>query len=395
MTNLNFAVPLEVPVELQRDRILTARAEWRRGSKNCGLRREVREMFDELDRRGAAQEGPSTVWIEEDELAFRQRDPAMRVVLAAVESELAGQVEGMIAVADSQSCVLFATGSASACRKAESIGLWRSVVWSVTTVGSNALGAVVRFRRPVQLLAEEHYRKEQADLVCSAYPVFHDGRLIAVLNVTDNWRTAQRQTMVALRGVAEKIQLELARKDRYRRAHACQAGRALELCGGPALVLDKDWMVVAGYGMPAAPGDQLELPGGLTAGVVGHRMLGTVLLEPLPPGKCWLLREVSPGHRPTLRVILDFADPDRKYVRVRGTVVPWDHRITKRQAEILTVLHHTRSGCGATALSRYLHDAPGHEENVRSLMCRIRGEAWGLLESEPYRFGDQLTVELR
>jgi hypothetical protein len=202
--------------------------------------------------------------------------------------------------------------------------------------------------------------------------------------------------LIALKSIAREIESELAKRDRQTMAEVCEAEKLLDRCGAPALVMYDRTVVVARY-MGLSQGDAVDLPDTVTAGATWLRQLGHVLLEPLPRENCWLVRLASHGDTPAMRVSLDLSDPENMFVRVRGTIVEWDIRVTRPQhARVLGSLYRNRDGLTAAALSGELHDGERtHEDNIRGLICELREKIWWLIDSKPYRFGEQLTIELR
>jgi hypothetical protein len=156
--------------------------------------------------------------------------------------------------------------------------------------------------------------------------------------------------------------------------------------------------VIAARDAPIRPGETLNTAAPpATAGIRWHHRLGFVAFEPLAVPGSWLVRSVSGDDWPTLRVIFDFSNRHDPVVRLRGTVVASDHRISRPQhRDILLALARNRAGLNATALSRVLYGGdPGRSRNIPPLLCRLREELWWLFPAKGYRLADELDIELR
>ena len=162
---------------------------------------------------------------------------------------------------------------------------------------------------------------------------------------------------------------------------------------GRALAVDAHGWTAAVTGMP--PVDRLPLPKSLRAGRIWLPSLGMCTVEPLPGG--WLLRvdDEKPGTEPPSRVVLDLSRPRRWSVSVSGA-----HGQLGTGAEPAPRRAAVRSWpCTGTAAAlpswpADLFGDPTRTVTVRAEMSRVRRHLSGVLAHRPYRFSEDVDVEV-
>lgn len=133
--------------------------------------------------------------------------------------------------------------------------------------------------------------------------------------------------------------------------------------------------------------DRIEVPrAGIALAVPG---LGLCLPERLAEG--WIVRPTGP--RQALRATLDLrAAP---LLEVCGEAAPWRAPLTRRHAEILTLLHRAApAGLSADRLSRLLYGDDQHVVTVRAEVSRLRRAIGALVSTNPYRLADGVTLDV-
>lgn len=161
---------------------------------------------------------------------------------------------------------------------------------------------------------------------------------------------------------------------------------------GRAAAVDPHGWTAAVTGL--APADRVALPKGLGPGPVWVAQLGDCVAEPLPGG--WLLRLAEArGAAPAVsRVVLDLSRPRSWSATVYGAAGSWSQELSPRHAELLFLLAETPRGRSAAELSSELFGDPTRTVTVRAELSRVRRHLAGVLTHRPYRFAEDVEVEL-
>jgi hypothetical protein len=93
-------------------------------------------------------------------------------------------------------------------------------------------------------------------------------------------------------------------------------------------------------------------------------------------------------------VVLDLSRPRRPSVTVVGDSGSWSHELSPRHAELLYVLARYRDGRSAAQLAQDLFEDPSRTVTVRAEMSRLRRHLAQVLAHRPYRFAEEVEVEL-
>jgi hypothetical protein len=323
----------------------------------------------------------------------RQRSRLAQVLpeLRASLTSIADDARHLMVITDEQGIVLWREGAPKVRHRADALGFTEGADWSEGVVGTNAIGAALVERAPVQLFSAEHFVRSHHRWTCTASPV-HDprtGELLGVVDVSGSAETVH-PTTVALVCTAVKLAEASLWRHYEGRLDALRgvAAPLLVKIGQPGLVVDDHGWVAAVSGLPSIdrvgaprPDELLTVPG-----------LGLCQPEPVPGG--WLLRPAAtasgrPADRIRLRLELD-ARPARAIVE--GTNV-WMYPLSKRHAEVLVLLAHAGAGgMNAAALSRALYGDDGHLVTVRAELSRLRRALGGVIGARPYRIADGIEV---
>lgn len=291
----------------------------------------------------------------------------------------------LMVVTDADGMILWRQGAAAVRRRADNLGFSEGVLWTEETVGTNAIGTALVEAAPVELFSAEHFEQAQHGWYCTAYPI-HDPRTGGMLGIVDV--SGPALTLHPAVGALVETAVRLAeaqlwrhhadRLERLRRSaeHAVAGAR------GPLLVVDDHGWVAHHTGLAAR--DRIAAPrAGTTLAVPG---IGLCLPERLAEG--WLVRPA--GQARVLRATLR-----RGLLSVAGDGEPWVAPLTRRHAEILTLLH--RAGAGglsAGRLSRALYGDDQHVVTVRAEISRLRRAIGALVATNPYRLADGVVLDL-
>jgi len=106
----------------------------------------------------------------------------------------------MVVLADANGLLLETVGDPDFVDRADRIALSAGASWDENQRGTNAIGTALSEERPVEVLGAEHFLENNGFLTCCASPIFGpDGRLIGVLDISGDYRIAQRHTLGLLR----------------------------------------------------------------------------------------------------------------------------------------------------------------------------------------------------
>ncbi|OEJ56009.1 diguanylate cyclase [Streptomyces agglomeratus] len=333
------------------------------------------------------------------ELEHRRRATALGELLPSVSQWLIAVVQAsqqIMVVTDEEGRVLWRDGDRGVMRKADGICLEAGAAWSEDTTGTNGSGTALELRRPVQVHSAEHFVRTLHDWTCAAAPVHdpRDGRLLGVIDVSGAESTFHPATLALVESVARLAEAEL-RERHLRSVERLRSVASPILCrvGGRALAVDSHGWPAAVTGMP--PVDRLPLPKSFAAGRRWLPSLGMCAVEPLPGG--WLVRveeEAAPGPAGVSRVVLDLSSRRRSSVTVSGEAGSWTHELSPRHAELLYVLSLHREGRSAAELAADLFGDRTRTVTVRAEMSRLRRHLAQVLAHRPYRFADEVRVEV-
>ncbi|RZQ60971.1 GAF domain-containing protein [Amycolatopsis suaedae] len=328
----------------------------------------------------------------EDELARRRNDSPLREVVDGL-----GQIIGatsdaahmLFVVTDADGVILWRSGTAAVRRRADDLGFIEGTDWTEARVGTNAIGTALAEAAPVELLAGEHFEQGQHPWYCSACPI-HDprtGDLLGIIDVSGP-ALALHPAVGALVETGRRLaEAELwrahqQRLDRLRRS----AEPVLAGISGAALVVDDDGWVAHSSGV--AVGDRVAAPrADRPVAVPG---VGACLPERLAHG--WLIRPAGDGRT----LLLDLELGATPLLRVRTGDTGWRRAITRRHAEILTLLHKAGpAGLSAEALSRALFGDAGHVVTARAEVSRLRRLLGAVVATRPYRLAAGVSLVIR
>jgi hypothetical protein len=304
--------------------------------------------------------------------------------------------EHVVVVTDADGVVLWRDGQRAMLKAVDRIGLAEGASWSEDSAGTNGIGTALATGHPVGVYGEEHFLRTCRRWSCAAAPLTdpRDGRLLGVVNVTGPARTMPTISLAFVTAVGRVAEGEL------RNRHWTAMGRlravaapVLAGIGGRALAVDEHGWAAAATGM--VPPGRVTLPKSPAAGPCTLPGLGPCALEPLPGGG-WLVRvEPEESAPPPTRVVLDLTRSASARLSVLGGAGRWTQQVSPRHAEVLYLLAVHRAGLSSTALADALFGDPERTVTVRAEVSRLRRKFAGLLTHRPYRFSDEIDVQLR
>ncbi|WP_449486644.1 GAF domain-containing protein [Streptomyces avidinii] len=327
----------------------------------------------------------------------RQLSP-LRDLLPVLREGLLPSLDGalhIMVVADADGRLLWREGHTSILRKADRLGFAVGADWDEAVVGTNGVGTALVARRPVQVFSAEHFVSSHHDWTCAGAPVHdpRDGQLLGVIDVSGPLATMHPATLAWVSSVARLAEREL----RIRHLESLERLRSvaaplLARQPGRALAVDSHGWTAAVTGL--APTDRIPLPKSFGPGRVWVPQLGDCLVEPLPGG--WLLSvaQAPAGAPAAARVVLDLSRPQACLVTVYGASGSWSQELSPRHAELLFLLAESPRGRSAAELAGELFGDPTRTVTVRAEMSRVRRNLAGVLAHRPYRFAQDVEVEL-
>ncbi|WP_246574569.1 helix-turn-helix domain-containing protein [Streptomyces genisteinicus] len=333
-----------------------------------------------------------------EEIERRRLASPLREVLPVLRDNLVSIAEAaqhIMVVADADGRLLWREGSAPVLRKADAFGFVPGADWSEALVGTNGVGTPLVSRRPVQVHSAEHFVSTHHTWTCAGAPITdpRDGRLIGVVDISGPLSAMHPASLALVTSVTRLAEAELRNRhhealDRLRST----ASPLLSRLGGRVLAVDERGWTAAVSGMP--PPGRVALPKSVRAGRQWLPSLGACTLEPLPGG--WLVRvddgDAAPEGRG--RVVLDLSRPHRPSARISGGAGSWSHELSPRHAELLYLLARNREGRTAAQLAEDMFADRTRTVTVRAEMSRLRRHFAQVLAHRPYRFAEEVEVEL-
>ncbi|MEU9191545.1 helix-turn-helix domain-containing protein [Streptomyces hundungensis] len=329
----------------------------------------------------------------------RRRSPLAEVlpVLRDALVSVADAAQHIMVVSDAEGRLLWREGHPSVLKLADALGFEVGADWSEAAVGTNGVGTPLVTGRPVQVYSAEHFVASHHTWTCAGAPVVdpRDGRLLGVVDISGPLGTMHPATLSFVTSVARLAAAEL-RNRHFAALERLRTAAAPVLCrvGGRALAVDDNGWVAAVTGMP--PLDRLALPKAPRAGRVWLPSLGMCAVEPLPGGRLVRVCEEADGADTATarRVVLDVSRPRRCSVTVSGDTGSWTQELSPRHAELLFVLALNREGLSAAQLAQDIFADPTRTVTVRAEMSRLRRHLAEVLAHRPYRFSEDVRVEV-
>ncbi|GGR69494.1 hypothetical protein GCM10010269_05340 [Streptomyces humidus] len=361
----------------------------------------IEQSWERMLRSGVDPEhGFRSRLLSSDEVRRRREQSPLRQVLPVLREGLlsvADLAHHIMVVADEEGRVLWREGCSPVLRKADRIGFEPGADWGESVVGTNGVGTPAVVRRPVQVFAAEHFVRAHAAWTCAGAPITdpRNGRLLGVVDVSGPLETMHPATLAWVDSVAKLAEARLRERHlgSLERLRAV-AAPVLSRLSGRAAAVDADGWTAAVTGMPYV--SRIAVPKAPSPGRRWLPTFGVCSIEPLADG--WLVRSVDETAEPPLRdatrIVLDLSRARRWSVTVSGDTGSWSHELSPRHAELLYLLAAHHGGRSAAELAEDMFGDPGRTVTVRAEMSRVRRYLGGFLEHRPYRFCEDVEVDV-
>ena len=191
------------------------------GPANLTIRQDILDSWQRCRRAGVDPEDRS-VHQRLSEPAFQDMLQKNRELISIAEpfiENLYGIVAGsgfVVVLADIRGYVMEIFGDQDALVNPMTESFFPGADWSEEEGGSNAIGTVVKIRRPIQVSGAEHYCRKHHCLTCSAAPILdNQGQLLGVLDISGASTATHLHTlgMVVASAAAITAQIDIRRKN--------------------------------------------------------------------------------------------------------------------------------------------------------------------------------------
>ncbi|HXH34596.1 MAG TPA: GAF domain-containing protein [Plantibacter sp.] len=314
-----------------------ARAEAQRGL----VRRLVRESWERsMGRHLDPDNLMPALAFDDDELREHRLGHPLAGVLPVITRLLVNDADDdsgmLVAVGDAMGRLLWVDGDRHLRRRAEGMLFVEGAGWSEREVGTSAPGTALELDHGIQIHAAEHFNRLVHPWSCTAVPV-HDPETRQIIGVID------------ITGGAQAV-----------------ASHALPLMEATAAAVESEIMV-----------QRLRA-------IADRRSLGRARREQQ-------LRRATP-----IRAGLQVLGRDTGLLIGHGAVTPT--ALSRRHAEILTLLSWHRQGLSADALAELLYDGDEAAVTLRAELVRLRRVLTGVAPalvpaSRPYRLTTPLELD--
>lgn len=269
---------------------------------------------------------------------YRQAHPlaAVMPVIRKLLVQDADNDSGMlVAVGDAMGRLLWVEGDNGLKRRAEAMMFVEGADWSESVAGTSAPGTALALDHAIQIRRDEHYNRLVHAWSCTAVPV-HDPEtrdILGVIDITGGERAVDRHTMPLMEATAHAVETELmlqrfrSRTQRDRDRGPLGNGRV-----APLIFFNSPSVVVT---VRSAHGAEVPKTKGSPKAL-----------------------------RPTMHIL----GRDTALVSVDGRTL----ELTRRHAEIMTLLSWNRSGLSAERLTELINGSPAGVATIRSEMVRLR-----------------------
>jgi len=166
-----------------------------------GLSASVLRSWERCQRLGLeiGERGRPANTTRADLMLARERNLTLLNHAGGVMEHLYEQIRAsgsMVLLADASGLILHGIGDPSFVDRASRVALQPGASWSECQRGTNAIGATLIERAPVEIFGAEHYLECNGVLTCSAAPIFDSkGVLLGALDISGDHRKPQPHTL--------------------------------------------------------------------------------------------------------------------------------------------------------------------------------------------------------
>jgi transcriptional regulator of acetoin/glycerol metabolism len=149
--------------------------------------------------------------VDEADLRARRERLGVLLDIARIEMEALGKLirhsEYSIVLTDRDGVILNCLGDSGFSATARRAGLREGVMWSEREMGTNGMGTCLTARRPVMIHRTDHFFAQNAQLTCSAAPIFDmRGELLAALDISGASANFQSHTLALVDMAAQNVE---------------------------------------------------------------------------------------------------------------------------------------------------------------------------------------------
>lgn len=103
----------------------------------------------------------------------------------------------MFSITDKHGTILHSSGEKTVLKKAERINIFTGGTWSEKSAGTNAVGMVLRTKKPSRVLFSEHFCEKNHEWYCVAYPILapFTNELLGIINIAGNYNQVHQHTI--------------------------------------------------------------------------------------------------------------------------------------------------------------------------------------------------------
>ncbi|MBV9142758.1 MAG: hypothetical protein JO115_17905 [Pseudonocardiales bacterium] len=213
------------------------------------IRLVIKQDWDTMLRQGVKSREVTPQFVDPRELEALQDDPNLALARQVLVHQLGvvRHVEMMATLSDARGCITWTGGNTKVRDEADGHGFRCGAKWA--EMGTNGIRLVTQSSlRGAQIYGPEHWMDFQLRWACTAVRVVdpHTRRLLAVINLTGPWTKVHSDTLGWLYQIALRIEDALrSAPHRVQWRRLAVAAGPLERIRGPALVIDRDGVVVA------------------------------------------------------------------------------------------------------------------------------------------------------
>lgn len=170
------------PETLLRSEILLS---WER-SKMFGVNPFQRQVYKNVDTHELIDHQEKN-----DKLLYYARQDMKHLIQSIEDSNT------IVTLSDKDGLILEAYGEPGVKKQAEKINFLPGAVWSEEIAGTNAIGTVIKNKKPIQILFTEHFSEGWQDWFCAAAPIMNPftNELMGVLDLSGKWKNTNPHTL--------------------------------------------------------------------------------------------------------------------------------------------------------------------------------------------------------
>ena len=137
---------------------------------------------------------------QEDLLTKHEKNQKLLSFARPDMKHLADTVKGsetIITISDRNGLILDMYGDTNVLTEGEKIHFMPGAVWSEEVGGTNAIGTVIKTKKPVQILFNEHFCNGWHDWFCAASPILDPltNELLGVIDISGKWKNVHPHTL--------------------------------------------------------------------------------------------------------------------------------------------------------------------------------------------------------